>query len=77
LAAIHSTGVLDNHSATKNDPDLLERYMPCKDCSLVRGYPYKRNHLVALWRPNFSQLSTFDMVAGRTIGTHKSKKPPT
>jgi hypothetical protein len=44
----HSTGALDNHSATKNHPDLLERYMPCKDCSLVRGYPYKRSHLVAL-----------------------------
>jgi hypothetical protein len=26
----------------------LERYMRCKDCSQVRGYPYKRSHLVAL-----------------------------
>jgi hypothetical protein len=26
----------------------LERYMRCKECSRVRGYPYKRNHLVAL-----------------------------
>jgi hypothetical protein len=26
----------------------LERYMRCKDCSDVRGYPYKRSHLVAL-----------------------------
>ena len=26
----------------------LERYMRCKDCSSVRGYPYKRSHLVAL-----------------------------
>ena len=25
----------------------LERYMRCKDCSLVRGYAYKRSHLVA------------------------------
>ena len=25
----------------------LERYMRCKDCSDVRGYPYKRSHLVA------------------------------
>jgi hypothetical protein len=23
----------------------LERYMRCKDCSVVRGYPYKRSHL--------------------------------
>jgi hypothetical protein len=29
----------------------LERYMRCKDCSQVRGYPYKRSALVAL-RPN-------------------------
>ena len=29
----------------------LERYMRCKDCSQVRGYPFKRSHLVAL-RPN-------------------------
>jgi hypothetical protein len=26
----------------------LERYMRCKDCSEVRGYSYKRSHLVAL-----------------------------
>jgi hypothetical protein len=26
----------------------LERYMRCKDCSQVRGHPYKRSHLVAL-----------------------------
>jgi hypothetical protein len=28
--------------------DELERYMRCKVCSQVRGYPYKRSHLVAL-----------------------------
>ncbi|MCA1361266.1 hypothetical protein I6F14_07800 [Bradyrhizobium sp. IC3069] len=26
----------------------LERYMRCKDCSQVRGHPYKRSELVAL-----------------------------
>lgn len=26
----------------------LERYMRCMDCSLLRGYPYKRSTLVAL-----------------------------
>ena len=26
----------------------LERYIRCKDCSEVRGYPHKRSHLVAL-----------------------------
>lgn len=29
----------------------LERHMRCRDCSQVRGYPFKRSHLVAL-RPN-------------------------
>ncbi|WP_027524947.1 hypothetical protein [Bradyrhizobium sp. Ec3.3] len=32
----------------------LERYMRCKDCSELRGYPYKRNHLVALRRTKIS-----------------------
>ena len=26
----------------------LERYMRCKDCSRLQGYPFKRSHLVAL-----------------------------
>jgi hypothetical protein len=26
----------------------FKRYLRCKDCSQVRGYPYKRSHLVAL-----------------------------
>jgi len=26
----------------------LKRYMRCRDCSEMRGYPYKRSHLVAL-----------------------------
>jgi hypothetical protein len=26
----------------------LERYMRCKDCSQLRGYPFKRSHLVTL-----------------------------
>ncbi|MCA1469802.1 hypothetical protein I6F09_18070 [Bradyrhizobium sp. IC3195] len=33
----------------------LERYMRCKNCSQVRGYPYKRSQLVAL-RP--TKIST-------------------
>lgn len=33
----------------------LERYLRCKDCSSVRGYAYKRSHLVAL-RP--TKIST-------------------
>jgi hypothetical protein len=34
----------------------LERYMRCKDCSQVRGYPYKRSHLVALRPTRISAL---------------------
>jgi hypothetical protein len=46
----------------------LERYMHCKDCSQVRGYPYKRGHLVAL-RPNqdFRERPTVEVVAGGAI----------
>jgi type I restriction enzyme R subunit len=33
-----------------------ERYMRCKDCSQVRGYPYKRSHLVALRPTKISAL---------------------
>jgi hypothetical protein len=32
----------------------LERYMRCKHCSEVRGYPYKRSHRVALRRTKIS-----------------------
>ena len=32
----------------------LERYMRCKDCSQLRGYPYKRSHLVALRQTKIS-----------------------
>jgi hypothetical protein len=32
----------------------LERYIRCKDCSEVRGYPHKRSHLVALRRTKIS-----------------------
>jgi hypothetical protein len=45
----------------------LERYMRCKDCSEVRGYPYKRGHLVALRPTKISAPSTIDLVAGREV----------
>jgi hypothetical protein len=35
----------------------LERYMRCKDCSTVRGYPFKRSHLVALRTTKISALN--------------------
>jgi hypothetical protein len=47
----HSTVALDIVRRPKTTPiHELERYMRCKDCSQVRGYPYKRSHLVALRR---------------------------
>jgi hypothetical protein len=35
----------------------LERYMRCRDCSRLQGYPFKRSHLVAL---RTSKISTSD-----------------
>ena len=45
----HQTIALDNVRRPKTTPiHELERYMRCKNCLEVRGYPYKRSHLVAL-----------------------------
>jgi hypothetical protein len=45
----HQTVALDIVRRPKTTPiHELERYMRCKDCSQVRGYPYKRSDLVAL-----------------------------
>jgi hypothetical protein len=45
----HQTVALDIVRRPKTTPvHELERYMPCKDCSEVRRYAYKRSHLVAL-----------------------------
>ena len=45
----HQTVALDIVRRPKATPiHGLERYMRCKDCSEVRGYPFKRSHLVAL-----------------------------
>ena len=45
----HQTVALDIVRRPKSTPiHELERYMRCKDCSEVRGYAYKRSHLVAL-----------------------------
>jgi hypothetical protein len=47
--ATHQTVALDIVRRPKTTPvHELERYMRCKDCSEVRGYPCKRRHLVAL-----------------------------
>ena len=45
----HQTVALDIVRRPKSTPiHELERYMRCRDCLQVRGYPYKRSHLVAL-----------------------------
>ena len=45
----HQTVALDIVRRPKTTPiHELERYMRCHDCSQLRGYPYKRSHLVAL-----------------------------
>jgi len=45
----HQTVALDAVRRPKTTPiRKLERYMRCKDCSQVRGYAYKRSHLVSL-----------------------------
>ena len=45
----HQTVTLDVVRRPKTTPiHELERYMRCRDCSQVRGYAYKRSHLVAL-----------------------------
>jgi hypothetical protein len=45
----HQTVALNIVRRSKATPIYeLERYMRCKDCSALRGYSYKRSHLVAL-----------------------------
>src|SRR5260221_2346157 len=65
----HQTVALDIVRRPKATPvHELERYMRCKDCSQVRGYPYKRSHLVAL-RPtkDIGQRPEVNLVAGRAM----------
>lgn len=55
----HQTVALDIVRRPKTTPiHELERYMRCKDCSKVRGYPNKRCHLVAL---RTTKISVSDM----------------
>jgi hypothetical protein len=42
--------------------------MRCRDCSEVRGYPYKRNHLAALpTTKDFGRASHLALVAEGTV----------
>jgi hypothetical protein len=55
----HQTVALDVVRRPKATPiHELERYMRCRDCSQVRGYAYKRSHLVALRQRKISRFST-------------------
>ena len=69
----HQTVALDIVRRPKTTPvHELERYMRCKDCSEVRGYPYKRSHLVALRDDqDHGERSALDVVAGRAVNTQK------
>jgi hypothetical protein len=63
----HQTVALDVVRRPKTTPiHELERYMGCKDCSEVRGYPYKRSHLIAL-RP--TKISASDPHSHWTVLT--------
>jgi hypothetical protein len=55
----HQTVALDIVRRPKTTIHELERYMRCKDCSEVRGYTYKRSHLVALRRTKISASDGF------------------
>jgi hypothetical protein len=45
----------------------LERYMRCKDCSALRGYPYEQPSRRAARHQDFGERSTVDLVARRTM----------
>jgi hypothetical protein len=71
---IHQTVALDIIRRSKTTPiHELERYMRCKDCSQVRGYPFKRSHLVALRAKDFGERPAFDLVAGRAVRSRRGQ----
>jgi hypothetical protein len=69
----HQTVALDIIRRPKTTPiHELERYMRCKDCSEVRGYAYKRSHLVALRSTKIS-ATTHRRPGGRGKGDLRSE----
>ena len=62
----HQTVALDIVRRPKATPiHELERYMRCKDCSQVRGYPYKRSHLrVARYQDHREQPAVVVVAGG-------------
>ena len=71
----HQTVALDIVRRPKAAPvHELERYMRCKDCSQVRGYAYKRSHLVALRTTKITADDPLDVVAGRAVKKDKGRR---
>jgi hypothetical protein len=53
--SMHSTVDLTTLRRRRETPIWqLEQRMRCRPCSETRGYPYKRGHLVRLWRSNIT-----------------------
>jgi hypothetical protein len=65
----HQTLALDIVRRRKTTPiHEMERYMRCRRCSELQGYPFKRSHLVALKSTTISTISSaFGVVAGRSL----------
>jgi ribosomal protein S27E len=65
----HQTVALDVVRRSKTTPiHELERYMRCKDCSQVRGYAFKRSHLVApAATEDYGERPSINVVVGRTV----------
>jgi hypothetical protein len=71
----HQTIALDIVRRPKTTPvHELERYMRCMDYSQVRGYPYKRSHLVALRPSKISANDPPSRLGGRASGRGDVKK---
>jgi hypothetical protein len=55
LAVVDGSVALDIVRRPKATPiHELERYIRCRDCTQLRGYPYKRGYLVAVRTANIS-----------------------
>ena len=72
----HQTVALDIVRRPKATPvHELERYMRCKDCSQVRGHPYKRSHLVVLRPTKPPTEVTFRSSLVLHVNQHKKSEP--
>ena len=73
----HQTVALDIVRRPKTTPiHELERYMRCRDCSQVRGYPFKRSYLVSA-HEDVGERPALDVVAGGAMMVRAGKGQPT